>query len=609
MDTGQKTESIARLVEDIVKDHVALPEFQRDFVWDIEKTFDLFDSFVRDIFVGSLIYGVPSFEITVRELDRRPRSGRGSRARLKLTSYTRDQIENRVKVSGFRLLLDGQQRATSIYRAMTGVDPVYFISLRDDELPIHVRAKPTGQRSLEEVLNQFIGEPVPGHVSIRLHDVYRVLNGEATREKEKADLFLASNKIENITPKNVEASAEFLTYLTQLKNLENLCRQEKLVAYYLLDTDEEKFAIFFERSNSKGIQLNFIDILAAKLYAGFNLRASIEDFETDNPALELNREVLVRAISFHVSQGKEIGRSFILSNLTHAHFNEHWERFTFAYKSVHDYLRTSRLLIHPTWMPYENMVLPLMVFAAELPRFDFSQIGADQARLIRSWFWLAIFSRRYSSAAQTYALEDAQALQKAATGDLTGIVHIVHRIQPLIKDKNDLFIIHKKYDAMYKGVLNLVNYVSGGFLNFENGNPVSMASSLEDHHIFPNDYLRKNWADVQTSLDSEVAIDCVVNRTLIPKLTNVKVSNKAPSRYLLEIKSGNPDIARALGSHMLSAELLNGDLDNNYDYFLEERAEAILGAVRTNITEERASILAEHDISSSSTLAGTRRTR
>jgi len=56
VDTGQKTESILRLVEDIVKDNVALPEFQRDFVWDIEKTFDLFDSFARDIFVGSLIF-------------------------------------------------------------------------------------------------------------------------------------------------------------------------------------------------------------------------------------------------------------------------------------------------------------------------------------------------------------------------------------------------------------------------------------------------------------------------------------------------------------------------------------------------------------------------
>jgi hypothetical protein len=86
---------------------------------------------------------------------------------------------------------------------------------------------------------------------------------------------------------------------------------------------------------------------------------------------------------------------------------------------------------------------------------------------------------------------------------LTGIVNLIHRIQPFVKDKDDLFIIHKKYDAMYKGVLNLINYVSGGFLNFENGNPVSIASSLEDHHIFPNDYLRKNWAAVSVAARRE----------------------------------------------------------------------------------------------------------
>jgi hypothetical protein len=561
-------------VEDIVKDRVALPEFQRDFVWDIEKTFDLFDSFVRDIFAGSLIYGVPSFEITVRELDRRPRSGAGSRARLKISSYTRDQIENRVKVNGFRLLLDGQQRATSIYRAMMGVDPVFYVALNEDELMPDVRAKPPGKRSLEEVLGQFLGEPVEGRVSIRMHDVYKVLKGEASREKEKAILFLNSNKIDGVTGATVESSQEFLTYLTQLKNLENLCRQEKLVAYYLLDTDEEKFALFFERSNSKGIQLNFIDILAAKLYAGFNLRSGIEDFEEENPSLELNREVLVRSISFRVSQGKEMGRSYILSSLTHGHFNEHWHNFTAAYKSVHDYLKTSRLLIHPTWMPYENMIIPLIAFATNLPHHDFSQISADQAKLIRVWYWLAIFSRRYSSAVQTYALEDAQALQKTALNDFNRIINIIQRIQPIIRDKEDLWVIHKKYDAVYKGVLNLINYQTGGFHNFENGNPVSIASSLEDHHIFPNDYLKKNWAYVHNSLDSEVAIDCVVNRTLIPKLTNVKVSNKPPSKYLIEIRDkSNPSIVEAM------------------PFFLEERAEGILDAIRIDITDARTDIL------------------
>jgi hypothetical protein len=597
LDTGQKTESILQLVDDIAKGRVALPEFQRDFVWDIEKTFDLFDSFVRDIFIGSLIYGIPSFEITVRELDRRPRSGKGSRARLRLDSFTREEIENRVKVHGFRLLLDGQQRGTSIYRALTGVDQVFFVALTEDELPAEVKAIPPAKRTLEQSLSEFRGERVEGHVSIKLEDVYAVLNGRASREKEKAELFLATNSIDGITTETVDSSNEFLTYLTQLKNLENLCRQEKLVAYYLLDTDEEKFALFFERSNSKGMQLNFIDILAAKLYAGFNLRSKIEAFEADNPSLELNREVLVRAISFEVSQGKDVGRSYILSHLSHTHFAEHWETFAAAYKSVHDFLRTARLLIHPTWIPYENMVLPLMAFAVELPHHDFSQISAVQSDLIRVWYWLAIFSRRYSSAAQTYSLEDAQALQKAAAGDLTALLSIIHRIQPVIRNTDDLLTIHKKYDAVYKGVLNLVNYATGGFLNFENGNPVSMASTLEDHHIFPNDYLKKDWANVQTTLDSEVAIDCVVNRTLIPKLTNIKVSNKAPSAYLLEIKAKNPNIVKALESHMLPGELLSGDYDKNYDYFISERSDAVLSAIRRYITEARADVLKQHNLS------------
>jgi hypothetical protein len=361
LDTGQKTESIFKLVEDIHSGSVALPEFQRDFVWDIEKTFDLFDSFVRDIFVGSLIYGIPSFEITVRELDNRPRSGRGSRARLTLTSFSRQDIERKVKVSGFRLLLDGQQRATALYRALSGVDAVYFIAQQEDDLPAEVQSVAEGQRKLEEVLSEFRGDALADHVSISLSDVFRSLKGEMPREKDKARLFLTSNKFPNITEDNVDSSREFVTYLTQLKNLENLFRQEKLVAYYLLDTDEEKFALFFERSNSKGMQLNFIDILAAKLYSGFNLRAAIDEFEESYPQLELNREVLVRSISFRVSDGKDMGRAYILSSLNSGHFTAYWNEFTSAYRTVFDYLATSKLLIHPSWMPYENMVIPLVL--------------------------------------------------------------------------------------------------------------------------------------------------------------------------------------------------------------------------------------------------------
>jgi uncharacterized protein with ParB-like and HNH nuclease domain len=221
--------------------------------------------------------------------------------------------------------LDGQQRATSIYRALKGVDEVYFVVAPESDLPPEVSALPVSKRTLESALNEFTSQPLPGKITIKLSDVFRVLIGDAPREKDQADLFLRSSPLPQLNGQDVAESEEFAAYLTYLKSLENLFRQEKLVAYYLLDTDEEKFASFFERSNSKGIQLNFIDILAAKLYGGFNLRDQIDRFSEENPQLELNREVIVRSLSYAVSDGKETGRSYILGNLTHSHFNQHWK--------------------------------------------------------------------------------------------------------------------------------------------------------------------------------------------------------------------------------------------------------------------------------------------
>ena len=43
------TESIINIVEKIDAGTVSLPEFQRDFVWDISRTFDLFDSLSKDV--------------------------------------------------------------------------------------------------------------------------------------------------------------------------------------------------------------------------------------------------------------------------------------------------------------------------------------------------------------------------------------------------------------------------------------------------------------------------------------------------------------------------------------------------------------------------------
>ena len=46
MNNVENTESIRNLVSNIQDKNIVLPEFQRDFVWGIEKTLDLYDSLV-----------------------------------------------------------------------------------------------------------------------------------------------------------------------------------------------------------------------------------------------------------------------------------------------------------------------------------------------------------------------------------------------------------------------------------------------------------------------------------------------------------------------------------------------------------------------------------
>src|SRR6266513_3058765 len=81
-DTQSQTESLLEIVRGIDKKSIMLPEFQRDFRWELDQTYDLFDSLIHEIFIGTLIYGKPSFGMTVREIYKRSRKGKGSLSRF-----------------------------------------------------------------------------------------------------------------------------------------------------------------------------------------------------------------------------------------------------------------------------------------------------------------------------------------------------------------------------------------------------------------------------------------------------------------------------------------------------------------------------------------------
>lgn len=578
--TQSRTESLLDIVKGIQNKSIMLPEFQRDFRWDVQQTYDLFDSLIKNIFVGTIIYGKPSFGMAIREIDTRPRKGKGSRKRLDVIHLPDDEMQQRIQTQNLRIVLDGQQRLTSIYRAITGEgNDNVFIILRDG-----LDFGSIAQTELEEMVASVEGEESDTSISIKLSDVYQA---EVTGLRERDRLakfyesrYVKSNELLKSDSKAQLEEAEEL-YLTGMKKTVELFKREKMLSYYLLDMSLDKFTIFFERSNSRGIQLNFTDILAAKLYHGFNLRRKIEEFESDSK-FKLNREIIVRAIAYITGSNRgstfSIDKSYILKQLDANDFKKYWDHAVKLYSETLEYLIGQHFILSQSWIPSENMIIPLMMFRWNLSGYE--EMTESQRSFIEFWYWTSVFANRYSSASNEVIILDSSALSKVARGEGGIGRNFFSKMRSLVQQPDDLFSYTKKSSAIYRGILNLVGYDRKGLLDWNSTHKISSMMRLEDHHIYPRAYIRSNpELDIDQD-EAEQLVVSVVNRTLIPKLLNIRIGKKAPQIYLSELAIKNPSLGQCLASHLMPNDIITESLWNQgFKMFLEERAEAIFGLV------------------------------
>ena len=95
------TYSVFGLIEDIRQGEVALPDIQRPFVWGATKVRDLLDSMYKGFPVGYLLFWETGVEAGARQI--------GVNAKEKVPRL---------------LIVDGQQRLTSLYAVITGSEIV-----------------------------------------------------------------------------------------------------------------------------------------------------------------------------------------------------------------------------------------------------------------------------------------------------------------------------------------------------------------------------------------------------------------------------------------------------------------------------------------------------
>lgn len=601
-DTQSRTESLLDTVKGIQSKTIMLPEFQRDFRWELDRTYDLFDSLVREIFIGTIIYGKPSFGMTLREIDTRPRKGKGSQAKLVTHVVDTEEMKRRAQTENLRIVLDGQQRITAIYRAVVGTDDVYLIVRDLSEEPDPLRLE------LEGLLEEFAGEERADRISVRLADAYQAEVKGWDDEQMDARFLVSPYARAQLDGADAETrKAATRIYRRALRRLIDFYKRQKMVAFYLLDMSLEKFCLFFERSNSRGIQLNFTDILAAKLYSGFNLRKKIEEFETQTQ-LRMNREVVVRAIAFIRATERggqmKIDKSYILEHLEAADFQRLWDEVCTAYAATLRYLDSQHYILSQAWMPSENMLIPLMIFLREIGG-TFDRMGEEQRHFIEFWYWASVFSNRYSISTNEVIITDCQALSQIAQGERIGIRGYFRRLRSLITEPGDLYSFTRRASLTYRGVLNLLAYAAGGLHDWSSTQRIGLTTTdLDDHHIFPRAYVASRPELDIDGDEAEQLVDCVANRTLIPKLLNIKIGRRPPHDYLAELKATkNPQLTTSLASHLVPESLLTDPAYNGFfGSFVEERAQRIFALIRHYAIDPLAEMAARYGVGSEAEL-------
>jgi hypothetical protein len=584
-----QTESLLDIVRSIQNETLLLPEFQRDFRWEMDQTYDLFDSLIREIFIGTIIYGKPGFGMTLRQIDDRPRKGKGSRTALRMRHYDKEEIVNKSRTQNLRIILDGQQRITSIYRALTGADNVFLV-LRND-----LRPEELIERPLEQILGEVAGEESEEAVCVRLFDAHRA--EKDSLEDEDLDRLFATSAFGLRFGEGDPGWKPFAkAYRRAVKKLTDLYKKQKLVAFHLLDMTLEKFCLFFERSNSRGIQLNFTDILAAKLYHGFNLRQKIDEFEAQHN-LRLNRETIVRTVAYLTAVEKgnpiTIDKKAILENLEPEDFDRHWDRASMFYKESIDYLVTQHFVLNRNWLPSENMVIPLMVFLSHVKGFD--RIDEGQRKFLEFWFWSSVFANRYSTSSNEVIISDSQALSQVAQGKRIERRDYFTRLRSLVTDPEDLFIYTKRTSATYRGVLNLIGYAIRGLRDWRSTQKIDPDKDLDDHHIYPRAYIASGPPLDMEPGEAVQLMDCVVNRTLIPKNLNVTIGKRPPQAYLSDLKKLNPNLDASLQDHLVPVGLVSDPARNKqFRAFLDARSRLIMGLIERYALEPVKEMEAQH---------------
>jgi hypothetical protein len=332
----------------------------------------------------------------------------------------------------------------------------------------------------------------------------------------------------------------------------------------------------FETLNRRGVKLTVFELLMARSFANnVSLRQLWDDAQNAYPEFEefdIDPYYVLQIVSL-ISRAT-IKRSDVLA-LDPETIAEHWGNSVAALGEAIRYARKELGVLHTSLMPYHTMLVPMGALWIRLGGTKGAAIAAAKEKLSQ-WFWASVFSQAYEKGPSSRAVADYKELT-AWIFENGSEPRVFRR---LAFSPRSFYDVTVKQRALYRGTLALI--LSNGAKDFHKGDVIRydylISNKVDDHHIFPKNFLKKKSV-------TESQVQCVLNRTLIDKSTNLRISDNAPSKYLKEIIKavGEPSCAAMLASHGISMDTMIAD---DFSGFLAERSKFVFAILKEKVKRE-----------------------
>lgn len=589
--SSAKDRQVSVWFQKIQSGEIKLPRFQRHQAWDKNRVCSLLDTVTKNLPLGvTLLLDVDKEQFVSRYL------------------VTAPETQGRVTEH----LLDGQQRLTSLWRALHNnyEDINYFLYLNtyDESVPENEKTDESEVWYKGRWINKN-GNRMPLWVDEPNECLKRGLipmnlfrPGDISDEIEEWIDSALSNSEPNVDEEDYKALLK--QWMGKQEKLKNKIRDfREVITHFNLpylalpsQTSKETALQVFINMNTNSKPLSQYDIIRAEIEGvkGVSLDDYQNELDQKHPAIKHYFELpfLILATSALI-QGK-LPNQRGMWDMNKEDMVDNWDRMSLGLSKMATFME-SQAIYDRARLPTNAVLAVIAALYVDIPE-NLDSRGNFEV-LLKKYLWSSFFTDRYENAAASHAFNDFIMLRNIITAvtKADGSPYTENDVQVLNRDLYPLATDDelkrigwpKRENIRGRGIMAVFSKL--GAYDFADGSPLTR-QQLNDgrrhyHHVFPDALLK------EIDAESYFALNCA----LITDKTNLNISNKDPLSYLKDRYNWtSEDIVNArLQSHLIPLDELkcgdytglSGDekvakVKSDFSQFITKRAAYVAKAIR-----------------------------